>query len=299
MYKALLEALPPEIIKQNEPMKMHTSFRIGGPVDIMVIPENMEQIKTVLRFCEAANIPLFVVGLGSNLLVRDKGIRGVVLKIGKGLKKVEINGNRIKTQAGIRLAELSKIAAAHSLSRFEFAEGIPGSLGGAIFMNAGAYGGEMKDVIISVDAITKEGEERTFSATELNFSYRNSIFQQNSYIILAAELKLSTENQEKIYTRMKQLATSRRQKQPLHLPSAGSVFRRPEGYYVGPMVEQLGFKGFRIGGAEVSDKHAGFIVNAADATADDVLAMIKKIQHEVKQQYSVDLRSEIRVIGEE
>lgn len=299
MYSQLYEMLPDGIIRENEPMKNHTTFKIGGPVDLMVFPGNYDDIKNTLIFGHQHNIPVLVFGLGSNILVRDKGLRGIAIKIGNNLKKVEINGSSIYAEAGIQLSQLARKAVVNSLSGLEFAEGIPGSLGGAVVMNAGAYNDEMGNLVKEVQAISATGEIRTFNVTELNYSYRKSAFQENGYTVVSAHLELQPRDQTIIMEKMKVLASRRKEKQPLEYPSAGSVFKRPVGYYVGPMIEKLGLKGYRIGGAEVSNKHAGFIVNRGGATAADVLALISKIQSEVQQQFGVDLQTEIKIIGEE
>jgi len=299
MYSGLFKLLSQDNLKVNEPMKNHTTFKIGGPVDVLVLPRKIEEIKIVVAYCQENKLPLLVFGLGSNILVRDKGIRGVVIKIGNNLKDIEVSGDEIHAQAGIRLSELSRKAAAQSLSGLEFAEGIPGSLGGAVFMNAGAYDGEMKDVLTEVEAINSQGEVRSFQSADIGFAYRKSIFQHNDYIIVAARMRLKRGQKEEIHEKMHTYACNRREKQPLEFPSAGSVFKRPPGYYVGPMIEQLGLKGYRIGGAEVSTKHAGFIVNSGNASANDVLELIDKVKKAAQEQFGVDLQPEIRVIGEQ
>lgn len=299
MYSALCELLPPQSIRVKEPMKNHTTFRIGGPVDILVSPQSLAELQLTLDFCRRHGLPLVVFGRGSNILVRDKGIRGVAIKIGSNLQAMQVEGEQIYAQAGISLALLAQRAAANSLSGLEFAEGIPGSLGGAIVMNAGAYDGEMQDRVIEVQAISIAGQERIFQAGELGFSYRASVFQHNGFIIVAARLQLVKGDQESIQAQMQAHSRSRREKQPLEYPSAGSVFKRPPGFYVGPMIEELGLKGCRIGGAEVSGKHAGFIVNSGSATASEVLELIAVIKQAAQDKYGVDLQPEIKVIGEE
>ena len=299
MYSALCEILPPQSIRVKEPMKNHTTFRIGGPVDILVSPQSLAELQLTLDYCQRHGLPLVVFGRGSNILVRDKGIRGVAIKIGSNLQAMQVEGEQIYAQAGISLALLAQRAASNSLSGLEFAEGIPGSLGGAIVMNAGAYDGEMQDRVTEVQAISIAGQERIFQSGELGFSYRSSVFQHNGFIIVAARLQLVKGNRESIRARMQAHSRSRREKQPLEYPSAGSVFKRPPGFYVGPMIEELGLKGCRIGGAEVSVKHAGFIVNSGSATASEVLELIAVIKQAAQDKYGVDLQPEIKVIGEE
>lgn len=299
MYSKLNMVVPPERIIFNEPMKKHTTFKIGGPVDVLVIPESIEELQQIIAACTKSQLPYLVFGLGSNILVREKGFKGVAIKLGNGLRSIQISGEYITAEAGIRLSELSKKAAQNGLSGLEFAEGIPGSLGGAVVMNAGAYNGEMKDILASVQAIDPHGKIKSFAKDEMEFSYRKSVFQHNGYIVVSAVLHLSKDDQTAIYQRMTEFAHQRREKQPLEYPSAGSTFRRPEGFYVGPMIEQMGLKGFKIGGAQVSTKHAGFIINTGDATANDVLQLIKYIQDKAQQQFGVDLRPEIVIIGED
>ena len=299
MYSEILNYLPADRLLFNEEMKNHTTFKIGGPVDIMVLPQDEEDVRTVISFCRQRGIPLFIFGVGSNLLVRDRGIRGVAMKLGENLDQVEVNGEEIQAQAGVKICTLARIAAFHSLSGLEFAEGIPGSLGGALVMNAGAYNGEMQAVVLEARAISPEGSIITFNNEDMQFGYRQSIFQSNGYIIISVGLKLATGNRNEIEERMLEFARRREEKQPLDKPSAGSTFRRPSGFYVGPMLEELGLKGYRLGGAQVSGKHAGFIVNNGNATARDVLDLIAYIQQKARERFGVDLQPEIRVVGED
>ncbi len=299
MYSEILNYLPADRLLYNEEMKNHTTFKIGGPVDIMVLPQDEEDVATVVSFCRQRDIPLFIFGVGSNILVRDGGIRGVAMKLGENLDEVEVNGEEIQAQAGVKISALARIAAFHSLSGLEFAEGIPGSLGGALVMNAGAYDGEMQAVVIEARAISPDGNINTFLKEEMQFRYRHSVFQSNDYIIVSARLKLATADHEEIEERMLEFARRREEKQPLDKPSAGSTFRRPPGFYVGPMLEELGLKGYQIGGAQVSSKHAGFIVNNGNATARDVLYLIAHIQQKARERFGVDLQPEIRVVGKD
>ncbi|MDD2586156.1 MAG: UDP-N-acetylmuramate dehydrogenase [Syntrophomonadaceae bacterium] len=298
MYSRILNFIPAERVKFNEPMHRHTTFRIGGPADVLIMPESFAEVTEIVSFCKDRGISFFILGMGSNILVRDKGIRGVVIKLGNKLKNIRISDNNIYAETGIRLSELSKRAAAHSLSGLEFAEGIPGSLGGAVVMNAGAYGGEISKVVAEVEAINDSGLVKKFTPEQIQYGYRKSIFQNSDYIILAASFKLEYGEKEKIQATMREFAHLRREKQPLDLPSAGSTFRRPEGYYVGPMLEKMGLKGYNVGGAAVSGKHAGFIVNTGSATANDVINLIKYIQQKAREQFEVDLQPEIKIIGE-
>jgi len=283
----------------NEPMAKHTTFRVGGPAEVLVKPTNREEIKTVVDVCQQSNQPWMVIGSGSNLLVRQGGIRGVVIELGANFRECKITENVIVAAAGIRLFSLSRKAVQHELSGLEFAEGIPGSLGGAIFMNAGAYDGEMSQVVTRVVSLDPQtGQEITRFPEELEFSYRHSCFQQNGEIVLEATLRLLPGEQDKIMAKMHDLGNKRRDKQPLDLPSAGSTFKRPPGLFVGPLLEELGLKGYAVGGAQVSPKHCGFVVNRGDATADDILNLIAYIQERAWQAKGVRLQPEVRIVGE-
>lgn len=299
MYSQILKIIPPERLRWQEPLSAHTTLKVGGPADLMVFPETIEEIQQLVRTCREDGIPYMVIGLGSNLLVRDKGFRGVVIKIGHSLNGSYISGNEIMAEAGIRLSELSKKAAAHGLSGLEFAEGIPGSVGGAVVMNAGAYGGEMSQVISAVSALDGSGNLCTFSPEEMAFGYRSSIFQKGDWIVVSAVMKLSPGNREEIVAKMQEYARLRREKQPLDMPSAGSIFKRPPGVYVGPLLEKMGLKGFKIGDAQVSTKHAGFIVNCGQATAQDIIDLIRYIQKRALEEHNIVLEPEVRIVGEE
>ena len=297
MYKDLLKLLPAASLSFQEPMSNHTTFKIGGPADVLVTPKSIYELKTTLEYCLSRQVPWMVLGAGSNLLVRDKGIRGVVIKISQ-LNCIQIRGEQVYAEAGAHLSQVARCAASFHLTGLEFAEGIPGSIGGAVVMNAGAYDGEMGDVLLEVDAIKPSGERKTFQRSELNLGYRQSIFQHNDHIVIAARLGLKTGEEQDITAKMKKFSQSRWEKQPLEYPSAGSVFRRPSGHFVGPMIEELGMKGYSIGGAQVSAKHAGFIVNTGGATAADVLQLIAAIQEKVADHFNISLQTEIRIVGE-
>lgn len=299
MYNRILSQFEPEQIKINEPLKKHTTFKIGGPADIMLFPSSINDLQKAINICVEDNLPYFIMGQGSNLLVRDGGYRGIIIKIGSNLKKFVVQDTKIYAEAGVRLSELARAAAAHSLTGFEFAEGIPGSLGGAVVMNAGAYDSEMKNVLESVQALNTRGQIDTFKVEELDMSYRKSIFQENDLIIVSAILQLKRGEKTLIQTTMRDFARRRREKQPLDYPSAGSVFRRPEGIYVGPIIEKIGLKGCAIGDAQVSEKHAGFIINKGNATASDVLKLIKFIQEKALQTYGIELKPELAIVGED
>ncbi len=299
MYSKLNDILTADQIKHNVEMKHHTTFNIGGPADVLVLPHSITDICKTVTFCRENNLPFILLGQGSNVLVRDKGIRGVVIKLGNGLNRLSIAGQEIYAEAGISLSILALEAAEHGLSGLEFAEGIPGSLGGAVVMNAGAYNGEMKDLVYEVLAIDTAGNFRTFTREQMKFEYRKSIFQEGEYIVLSARLHLKAGIRDDIIKTMQDYARRRSEKQPLEHPSAGSTFRRPEGFFVGPIIEGLGLKGFTIGGAQVSSKHAGFIVNKGNATAEDVISLISYIQEKAREKHGVDLWPEIKIVGEE
>lgn len=286
-------------VRLDEPMSAHTSFHIGGPADALVIPADTEDIRKILRIAREDKSPLAVVGNGSNLLVRDKGIRGIVLKLGNALKRWEQKGGTFIFESGVSLAQCCRIIAEAGYTGMEFAVGIPGSLGGAVFMNAGAYDGEMKNCVASVQVMTRSGEIKTLDRDDLQFSYRHSALQGSDDIVLEVTLQVQEGDKAAIQAKMDDFSQRRISKQPLDIPSAGSTFKRPEGRFVGQMVEQSGLKGFRIGGAEVSVKHAGFIVNADHATAADVLQLIEFIQRKIMEDYNVALVPEVLVLGEE
>lgn len=297
-WKDELSHLLPRV-RLDEPMAKHTTFRIGGPADAMVSPGSAEELGRVLAFARAQKVPFIIIGRGSNLLVRDGGIRGIVVRIAEGMDNVQTDGPRIFAEAGISLSVLAKKAASLSLAGLEFAAGIPGSLGGALAMNAGAYGGEMKDVVEWVESMDAAGEVRRRSNAEMAFSYRHSVLQETGEIALRAGLLLAAGDRKEIEARMKELNDRRQANQPLTLPSAGSVFKRPEGHYTGPMIQECGLKGCRVGGAEVSTLHANFIVNTGGATAADVLTLIERVRETVHGRYGVWLEPEVRVIGED
>lgn len=285
-------------IVSDEPMRKHTTFRIGGNADIFVRPESKEQIAEILRLCRKQDVPYFILGNGSNLLVGDRGFRGVVINIMDNMNDIKVDGGIIKAQAGAMLIKVSRAARDNSLTGLEFASGIPGTIGGAIYMNAGAYGGEMKDVVTQVTAMDAEGEIYTFGTDELEFSYRHSVIQQRNLIVLDVTMKLAAGDQKIIDDRMSELAVARRTKQPLEYPSAGSTFKRPEGYFAGKLIMDAGLRGYRVGDAQVSEKHCGFVVNRGNATADDVIKLIDDVKARVSEEYDVVLEPEVRMIGE-
>lgn len=301
MEKAIEELrsrLGEEGLRLQEPMKEHTTFRVGGAADIFLLPKDTEELRDALHILKKYNIPTMVVGNGSNLLVRDKGIRGAVIQIYPRMAEVMIAGDRIEAKGGALLSTVAAKAADAALTGLEFAAGIPGSIGGAVVMNAGAYGGEMKDVLISVDVLTENLEIKTIPAEELELGYRHSIVPEAGYIVLSAKMQLQKGNQEAIRSRMAELAEQRREKQPLQYPSAGSTFKRPTGYFAGKLVQDAGLKGKTIGGAQVSEKHSGFLINIGGATAQDILDLIAFCQKEVQEQFGVTLETEVKIVGE-
>ncbi len=290
---------PRSLLLENEPMSRHTTFKIGGPADWMVLPSSAAEAADLIRVSSEYSMPLTVIGNGSNLLVRDKGIRGVVLKIGEPMSSLRCEGETVIAGAGALLADVSQFAEQCGLTGLEFAVGIPGSIGGAVFMNAGAYDGELRNVVEQVTAVCPDGTIRTYSAEDIRFGYRYSIFQENRCVICEVRLKLQISEKEKIAGLMADLTRRRESKQPLEWPSAGSTFRRPAGFFAGTLVEQAGCKGLRCGSAQVSDKHAGFIINAGQASAAEVQELIRKVQERVKQHSGVELWPEVIILGEE
>ncbi|SNS89303.1 UDP-N-acetylmuramate dehydrogenase [Anaerovirgula multivorans] len=298
LYHQFLNVMKKEDVLVDEPMKNHTSFKIGGPADILLLPGSVEEVKRAIEICHREEVPYFVMGNGSNLLVRDKGMRCVVIKIAENFNNVTINGRNVVAEAGILLSTLSKRIVKQHLKGFEFASGIPGTLGGAITMNAGAYGGEMKDVVKNCKVLNEEGKVLDLSLAELELGYRTSVVQIKNYIVLEATIELEEGNYEEIKAIMDDLTEKRTTKQPLHLPSAGSTFKRPPGYFAGKLIQDADLKGARVGGAQVSELHSGFVVNVDHATAEDVLKLIALVQKTVHEKFGVQLEPEVRIIGE-
>jgi len=285
-------------LRQNAPMREYTTFQIGGPARLLIEPESVDALVSCYRIlAENAVVPL-VIGAGSNLLVSDKGIPGVVIRLAKSMSRIEIDGEYITAEAGVSLARLATEALSAGLSGLEFAGGIPGSLGGAVFMNAGAYGGEMKDVIVETTYLSKDGTVATVSGEEHAFGYRHSFFSEKGGIVLSARMKLTPKNPEEIRAAMKELSTRRRDKQPLNFPSAGSFFKRPEGHFAGKLIEDAGLKGTTFGGAQISEKHAGFVINTGGATAKDVCRLMDFVTEKVQTLYGVTLEPEVRMLGD-
>ena len=279
-------------------MKNHTTFRVGGPADIFLTP-SAEELPAVLSVCREEQVPVTVIGNGSNLLVGDQGIRGVVICIGFGMRGIRVDGEKIFLEAGVTLAAVAQQAAKAGLTGLEFASGIPGTFGGAVVMNAGAYGGEMKDVIVSVRVISEDGEILTLSKEELDLSYRHSVIPERGYLVIDGELLLTREKDpDQITERMEELKKKRIEKQPLEYPSAGSTFKRPEGYFAGKLIMDAGLRGFSVGGAAVSEKHCGFVINKGNATAADICALMDEVTRIVKEKYAVTLEPEVKKVGE-
>ena len=296
-YERLAEIVSAEAILENEPMSKHTTFRIGGNADMFVSPKTA-QVKDIIALAKEYEVPVTIIGNGSNLLVGDKGIRGLVLSFGKEAEEIQVEGNRITVAAGTILAKVAAEAAKRSLAGFEFAAGIPGTLGGAIVMNAGAYGGEMKDVIISATVLTPEGEILVLSNEELDLSYRHSCIPEKGYVVLEAVIELVPGEEADIREKMADFKNRRVDKQPLEYPSAGSTFKRPEGYFAGKLIQDAELRGYQVGGAQVSEKHCGFVINKGEATANDVLQLIEDVKKIVYDKFQVELEPEVKMIGE-
>ena len=281
-----------------EPMKNHTTFRIGGPADALALPKTPEEVAEVVHFCHEHAQPYYVLGNGSNLLVSDEGYRGLVLQLYRNFNDIQVNGETITVQSGAMLAAVARTAYQTGLTGLEFASGIPGTIGGAVVMNAGAYGGEMKNVLKEVTVLTKEGEVLVIPAKALELGYRTSVIPKNGWIVLGAVLQLKKGDQEQILARMEELKEQRITKQPLDLPSAGSTFKRPEGYFAGKLIMDAGPRGFTVGGAQVSEKHCGFVVNRGNATAADVWKLICEVKRRVKEMTGVELEPEVKLLGD-
>ena len=298
-YDKLNNVIAKDSILIDEPMSRHTTFRVGGPADFFVTPKAKEEVRDVIRICKEAGMPYYSIGNGSNLLVSDAGYRGVIVQIYKEMNEVKVEGDLVKAQAGALLSGIAAKALGAELSGFEFASGIPGTIGGACVMNAGAYGGEMKDVLEFVTVLTGEGKIIELGRNELELGYRTSVIAKKGYIVLGAVLKLERGDGEKIKTYMDELKEKRVTKQPLEYPSAGSTFKRPEGYFAGKLIEDAGLRGFQVGGAQVSEKHCGFVINRDHATAADIMELMRQVQIRVKENSGVDLEPEVKRLGDE
>lgn len=284
--------------RQNEPMKQHTSFKVGGPADLFFEPGDVEELRRTMRFVREHKLPYYIIGNGTNLLVGDKGIRGAVIKVGESFDNIQIHDDEVIAECGVLLSTLSKAVARQNLTGLEFASGIPGYLGGALAMNAGAYGGEMKDVVQWVEVLDEDLNIQRYTNSEMEFRYRGSIVEPRGLIVIRCGLKFQKGDPEQISATMADLNQKRKTKQPLHLPSAGSTFKRPEGYFAGKLIEDAGLRGFSIGGAQVSELHCGFVVNIGDATAKDVLDLIRHVQATVYDKFQVKLETEVKILGE-
>ena len=298
LYQKLTEWMPEERVKKEEPMWLHTTFRVGGPADLFVSPNSVEEVCKVTALCREEGVPYYIMGNGSNLLVSDQGYRGVIIQFYKEMNDISVEGTVLRAQAGALLSAVASRALLESLTGFEFAAGIPGTLGGACVMNAGAYGGEMKDVLKTVTVLTQEGEVLTLSNEELELGYRTSVIARKHYIVLEAEIALSEGKKEEIQAVMDDLKERRITKQPLEYPSAGSTFKRPEGYFAGKLIQDAGLRGFQVGGAQVSEKHCGFVINKDHATAAEIAELIRQVSEKVEAQFGVKLEPEVKRLGE-
>ena len=296
IYKQLIESgINKENILKDEPMSKHTSFKVGGKADLFVKAYSLEEIKSVLKVIYENNIPLFVLGNGTNIIVKDEGFRGIILQV--KLENIEVNGTEVIVGSGVKNAILSKKLIDNSLTGFEFASGIPGTIGGAIKMNAGAYGGEMKDIVSEVTYLDYQGKICTINNSECEFEYRHSRFFYEKAIILEVKLKLEKGNKSEIEDKVKELLAQRKEKQPLEYPNAGSTFKRGEGFITAKLIDECGLKGYSIGGAQVSEKHAGFIINKDNATSVEIIDLIEYVQKKVKEKTGEDIKLEIEIIG--
>ena len=298
IYHKLIELLGSKNILQDEPLNKHTTYKIGGSADVFVTPPDIETLRLTISLCKEYGLPYYIIGNGSNLLFGDKGFRGVIIQIFHNISEVKVEDNCLFVEAGTLLSKVANIAMHNHLKNLEFASGIPGTFGGAVMMNAGAYGGEMKDVIESVRVIDRQGEVKTLELEELELGYRRSILMEKPYVVIDGILRLEKGNYQEIVDLMEEYKERRISKQPLDLPSAGSTFKRPEGYFAGKLVADSGLAGFQIGGARVSEKHCGFVVNVGDATAADVVALMEQVSHKVEEKFGVKLEPEVKLVGD-
>lgn len=298
LFDRINEIVGKENVYQQEPLKKHTTFRIGGPADLFVTPHTEEEVAETLKACKEAGENWYLMGNGSNLLVSDEGFGGVVVQLFKNFNSISIEGEVLTAQAGALNSVIAKRLLDESLTGYEFAAGIPGTIGGAVVMNAGAYGGEMKDVLLEVTILDENFDKKTIPATELELGYRTSIIAKKGYVVLEAKMKFCRGSQEAIKARMEELKEQRVSKQPLEYPSAGSTFKRPEGYFAGKLIMDSGLRGFTVGGAQVSEKHCGFVINKGDATAQDVCTLMKEVRRIVEEKYGVSLEAEVKLLGD-
>ena len=297
-YEKLSKIVEKEQILIEEPMKKHTTFRIGGPAEYLILPQTAGEIADVVKLCRQEEIPWYIVGNGSNLLVADEGVRGVVIQLLRNFNQIQVEGCQIRMQAGAQNAAVAKRALDASLTGFEFAAGIPGTIGGAVVMNAGAYGGEMKDILKEVTVLDQNGMIRTIPTEELELGYRTSIIARKGYVVLEAVIVLKTGDPKEIKAAMDDLKEKRVTKQPLEYPSAGSTFKRPEGYFAGKLIMDAGLRGFSVGGAQISEKHCGFVINKGNATAKDVTELMDETKKIVMEKFGVALEPEVKRLGQ-
>ncbi len=298
IYNQLIQIIDKERVLIDEPMKKHTTFRVGGNADYFVMPRTIREVQQVVALCKNENLPYYILGNGSNLLVGDKGYRGVIIQIYKEMNEITVEGECIRAQAGALLSKVGSVALEAELAGFEFAAGIPGAVGGAVVMNAGAYGGEMKDILASATVLTEDGRILTLKNEELELGYRTSIVVKKNYIVLEAVYHLQRGKKAEIRAKMDELKIQRVTKQPLEYASAGSTFKRPEGYFAGKLIQDAGLRGFQVGGAQVSEKHCGFVINKGDATAADIVELMRQVSEKVYQEFGVTLEPEVKRLGE-
>ena len=297
IIKCFNDLLGEEKVRISEPMNRHTTFRIGGPADYFLLPSTAEEVKKILEICKEKELPYFILGNGSNLLVSDEGYCGVIIQLYRNYGGITVEGTNIRAGAGALLSQIASAAKNASLTGFEFAGGIPGTLGGAVVMNAGAYGGEMKDVLKEVTVMTEQGEIMIIPAEKLEMGYRTSLVKKAGYLVLEAVISLKVGDVEEIKAIMKDLTEKRVSKQPLEYPSAGSTFKRPEGYFAGKLIMDAGLRGYQVGGAQVSEKHCGFVINKGNATAADIIRLTDDVKMKVKEMSGVELELEVRKLG--
>ncbi|MGN0354633.1 MAG: UDP-N-acetylmuramate dehydrogenase [Muricoprocola sp.] len=298
LFDRINEIVGKENVYQQEPLKKHTTFRIGGPAELFVTPHTSEEVAETLKACKGAGENWYLMGNGSNLLVSDKGFDGVVIQLFKNFNTISIEGEVLTAQAGALNTVIAKRLLDESLTGYEFASGIPGTIGGAVVMNAGAYGGEMKDVLLEVTVLDENFKKMTIPVSKLELGYRTSLIAKKGYVVLEAKMQFCKGSQEKIKARMEELKEKRVSKQPLEYPSAGSTFKRPEGYFAGKLIMDSGLRGFTVGGAQVSEKHCGFVINKGDATAQDVITLMKEVRRIVEEKYGVSLEAEVKLLGD-
>lgn len=298
IYDNIMKLIPKERVFFAEPMDRHTTFRVGGEAEVFIQVQNKEELAKIIVYLRKLEADYFVLGNGSNLLVSDKGYQGVILQIGEKMSEITVEGNVIYAQAGALLSKIANVAEKHSLTGMEFAAGIPGTIGGAAVMNAGAYDGEMKNIVKTVTVLSKEGDLLELNRASMEFSYRNSVIKNKPFIVVEVCLTLEKGNSEEIKEKMQDFSNKRQEKQPLNLPSAGSTFKRPEGHFAGKLIMDAGLRGFRIGGAQVSEKHCGFVVNIGNAMASDIYELMEEVKKRVQEQFQVTLEAEVVCLGE-